>query len=134
MLDVDCQWIFGNSSLLQWLLLEAGLLLTTKNRAFPTVGASQCSPPSLWPRSDSCELLSLYSLLSLSHKCCTAHQHSLYNVGSSPKERVRPFHVLETLVTTSQSSRRTGPSSPPPELLLARVDTGRGAVCSALGR
>ena len=30
MLDVDCQWIVCSTSLLQWLLLEAGLLLTTK--------------------------------------------------------------------------------------------------------
>ena len=51
-----------------------------------------------------------------------------------PKGTVSHFHVLETLATTSQSSRRTGPSSPPSELLLARVDTGRGVVRLALGR
>ena len=55
-------------------------------------------------------------------------------MGRSPKEGVRPFHALETLATTTQSSRRTEPSSPPSELLLARVDTGRGAVRSALRR
>ena len=47
---------------------------------------------------------------------------------------VSHFHVLKTLATISQSSRRTGPSSLPLELLLARVDTGRGVVRSALRR
>ena len=41
---------------------------------------------------------------------------------------------METLATSSQSSRRTSPSSPPLELLLVRVDTGRGVVRSTLRR
>ena len=54
-------------------------------------------------------------------------------VWDAQKDTVRHFHVLETLAPI-QSSRRTGPSSPPPVLLLRRVDTGRGAVRSALRR
>ena len=53
-------------------------------------------------------------------------------MGRSPKEGVKPFHALETLATTTQSSRRIGPSSPPSELLLARVDTSKGVVRSIL--
>ena len=52
--------------------------------------------------------------------------------GAAPRKGRETFHALETLAATTQSSRRTGPSSPPSELLLARVDTGRGAVRSAL--
>ena len=50
-----------------------------------------------------------------------------------PTGTVRHSHALRTLAPI-QSSHRTGPSSPPPELLLARVDTGRGDVRSALRR
>ena len=52
------------------------------------------------------------------------------------REEMRHTHALGTLITHAsiQSSRRSGPSSPPLELLLARVDTGRGVLRSALRR
>ena len=48
-----------------------------------------------------------------------------------PKGTVPHSHALRTLAPI-QSLHHTGPSSPPPELLLARVDTVRGDVRSAL--
>lgn len=49
------------------------------------------------------------------------------------RKTVFPLSCVEN-PSPIQFNRRTGPSSPPPELLLARVDTGRGAVRSALRR
>ena len=56
--------------------------------------------------------------------------------GVGQRDEERHPHALGTLITHAsiQSSRRTGPSSPPSELLLARVDTGRGVVRSTLRR
>ena len=63
-----------------------------------------------------------------------AHFHSVYKQGRGmPKGHGSPLPCVGNPSPT-QSSRRTGPSSPPPELLPARVDTGRGAVHSALRR